>query len=738
MKNVSLRKPLSVLLTLLMALSVFAGLNVFPQAQAYSAGDTISFGTYPQTKVTDENLIAELDAAEKTWTSYRYYSGTGGSGYDGLQEPGDWMRFADFFHAGEKYRAVTFDLYRPRWLYWKAEATGRYVTQYNDTYINGYRNNTVYYFKYEPLVWRVLDPQTGLVITESIIDSQSLCNVIYENPNDHKFYRGIDSTVYSNDYAASDLRAWMNCQFYATAFSDGQKAAILTTDVETGLSNKIFYLSRTQANNMGSDAQRLAYGTDYAKSQGLYVNAGGEGVGASPWSLRTPYGSDGSYVYQVTLTKGAVSIAQSPVQNTGWGVRLACRMESLTQDTTVSGFLLSDHLEAGHTAGEAKMENKVDATCDRDGSYVSVVYCTVCGGELSREPITVPATGEHAWEWVTDVAPGCASTGIGHQKCKNCTAVQNEGTELPATGEHTYGEGNWTDQLPADCGNDGHIGYFTCTGCGQRFDPEGKLLTDDDIVIPATGDHAWQWIPDEAPGCYTDGSQHQYCTVCGQTQNEGTPIPAAHEFEAWVDAVAPTCGSDGALGYQRCHVCGDCFDADGSKLDSIVDPATGNHSYEDAEWTYDSADRHVRTCTVCGKGPQYEDHNVIVKGGGDATCTDDGYTGDEFCSVCGQRLSEGEIIPAPGHKTEVVNAKAPTAAEDGYTGDEVCTVCGQTIKPGEVIPATGEQTEPAEESGACPVCGKTHNGGVIDKLIGFIHSLIAAFRNLFPGASSVC
>ena len=46
-----------------------------------------------------------------------------------------------------------------------------------------------------------------------------------------------------------------------------------------------------------------------------------------------------------------------------------------------------------HTPGEAVRENEVAATCDQDGSYDSVVTCTTCGEELSRETVTVPATG---------------------------------------------------------------------------------------------------------------------------------------------------------------------------------------------------------------------------------------------------------------------------------------------------------------------------------------------------------
>jgi hypothetical protein len=40
----------------------------------------------------------------------------------------------------------------------------------------------------------------------------------------------------------------------------------------------------------------------------------------------------------------------------------------------------------GHVAGEAVEENRVEASCAEAGSYDLVVYCTVCGAELSREP----------------------------------------------------------------------------------------------------------------------------------------------------------------------------------------------------------------------------------------------------------------------------------------------------------------------------------------------------------------
>ena len=61
------------------------------------------------------------------------------------------------------------------------------------------------------------------------------------------------------------------------------------------------------------------------------------------------------------------------------------------------------------------------------------------------------------------------------------------------------------------------------------------------------------------------------------------------------------------------------------------------------------------------------------------------------CVLCA--ATKTETLPATGdHITVLVNVKEATATEDGYTGDEVCTVCGETVKQGEVIPATGEPT----------------------------------------------
>ena len=60
-----------------------------------------------------------------------------------------------------------------------------------------------------------------------------------------------------------------------------------------------------------------------------------------------------------------------------------------------------------------------------------------------------------------------------------------------------------------------------------------------------------------------------------------------------------------------------------------------------------------------------------------------------------------------------------------HSGDEVCTVCGETVKQGEVIPATGDTAPDEPDDGdACPYCGKVHTGRHA-KWITIVHLVFA-------------
>ncbi|MBQ4551197.1 MAG: discoidin domain-containing protein, partial [Oscillospiraceae bacterium] len=86
----------------------------------------------------------------------------------------------------------------------------------------------------------------------------------------------------------------------------------------------------------------------------------------------------------------------------------------------------------GHTAGEATRENEVAPTCGEDGSYDEVVRCTVCNEELSRETVTVSATGEHTYDGEYD--PDCNVCGAEREvktfTSEKLTGLTGEGSSV--------------------------------------------------------------------------------------------------------------------------------------------------------------------------------------------------------------------------------------------------------------------------------------------------------------------
>ncbi|MCM1365544.1 MAG: hypothetical protein NC122_10555 [Faecalibacterium sp.] len=141
-------------------------------AASYKVGDIIRYGNYPQSEVKDSTTLKLLNATNTQWKSYNYYSGTG-SWSDGKMKPSDYMQYRDVDLDSSRYRAVKFTQYRP----YCTGHTHSSSNSYQDD--NGYYVNSTYWFKYEPLKWRVLDPSTGLIMCESIIDSQAYQNTIY-------------------------------------------------------------------------------------------------------------------------------------------------------------------------------------------------------------------------------------------------------------------------------------------------------------------------------------------------------------------------------------------------------------------------------------------------------------------------------------------------------------------------------------------------------------------------------
>ena len=294
----TVKRILSTVLVAVMLIGIapMSGIDLAPKASAkdissYSVGDTITYGSYPQSRVTDEAIIDGLDSQSLSWKSYNYYSGTGDSA-DGNMKPSDYMKYADIVFNGNKYRAVTFSKYRPL-------CTG-YTSSSQYTYQddNGYYTGNVYYFKYEPLKWRVLDASTGLVVCDSVIDSQAYNNyLLYSND---EYYGDSGKNHYASDWENSSLRKWLNEDFYNTAFSKLQQDRIQKLTRENKSPEDSKYDSNPTSDKITllsywDTTERLRKGTDYAKCQGLEVHTGSNYSGTSFWWLRSPFDSYCSY-----------------------------------------------------------------------------------------------------------------------------------------------------------------------------------------------------------------------------------------------------------------------------------------------------------------------------------------------------------------------------------------------------------------------------------------------------------
>ena len=107
-------------------------------------------------------------------------------------------------------------------------------------------------------------------------------------------------------WETSDIRQWLNNEFYTTAFNKAEKAKIQTSLIknednsEYGTSggndteDKVFLLSEKEAETLFSDEEeRIAKATEYAEKLGVDINENSEEKGAW-WWLRSP-GNDSFY-----------------------------------------------------------------------------------------------------------------------------------------------------------------------------------------------------------------------------------------------------------------------------------------------------------------------------------------------------------------------------------------------------------------------------------------------------------
>lgn len=229
--------------------------------------------------------------------------------------------------------------------------------------------------------------------------------------------------------------------------------------------------------------------------------------------------------------------------------------------------------------------------------------------------------------------------------------------------------------IPATCTNDGHT-EFRCIVCGEVTTGE---------IFPATGhkdtdnDHYCNNIKyddvicnkkiSECSGGTATCVSQAVCDICKKPYGEEDSDNHVGKMVTLNNKEA-TCEEDGYSGDTYCESCNNVVET-GSEL-----PRLG-HIDEDTN--------HICDRETCGK--------VLSEcTGGEATCKD-----LAVCEYCGHEYGEKDISKHVGD-TEIRDAKPATCCEDGYTGDTYCTSCDAKLLDGTVIPALGHIDIPETET----------------------------------------
>lgn len=302
---------------------------------------------------------------------------------------------------------------------------------------------------------------------------------------------------------------------------------------------------------------------------------------------------------------------------------------------------------------------------------------------------------------------------------RSLTYDEEHGLYINVIPYYTY---RWLEELQVNCYDNYGGGVYYCTDSGVEqileiengasdsiFTSDGTMYVTADkgsIYVRRNGDSAFR--------VYADGlfKRLKYLslsldetTLFATTQGGGTyRMPALQPEAAAAEYTVTFVDWDGTeLAVQTVEA--------GAAAAAPADPARepdADGCYVFSGWDADYSAIYC-DCTITA---QYEKnaHITAVTGTVDATCTQEGYSGDTRCIVCGWLVSAGELIEATGHTEAIVGATEATCTQLGYTGDSYCTVCGMMLAEGTDIAMQDHvigyyETSEGTHNGYCGTCG---------------------------------
>lgn len=379
-----------------------------------------------------------------------------------------------------------------------------------------------------------------------------------------------------------------------------------------------------------------------------------------------------------------------------------CRLTTSRRQTPATGHI--------HT----EVRNQKDATYKEEG-YTGDTYCKDCGKKLETGTV-IPKLieTEHDYgEWVLDQAPTCKKYGARHRICKNCGDRE---VDVLDKVDHSW---ELVSTTPATC-TIGEIQHYKCSVCGE---------TKDVTLSNPLGEHSWdEGKATKKATCTEDGEKTYTCTVCNTTKTEVIPA-TGHQHKEVRNAKKATCTEDGYTGDTYCTDCN-------TKLESGTVINKLGHTWDNGVITKEATETEegvkTYTCKTCGETKtesipmayHHWDQGTVTK---EPTCTEKGEK-THHCTDEGCDKTWIETIPATGHQhTEIRDKKEATCEENGYSGDTYCKDCGQLISKGSEIKAkghtwdNGKVTEEATckkegiKTYTCSICGDTKTEAIPKK-----------------------